>query len=160
MISAKADVKLSALKQALELIECEGSLEAAYKTVASKSTGDRWRDVIIKYPQVLLKVDNRHRIVFKDDRNNWYLINSRGVAKQVHVTSLEDSINLDLYGILQEAGLADKLKNPKGKIINISSIKVKLEALGNDQFKVVDNAGESLHSYQEAIDYLKAKSSS
>lgn len=155
LIADKADVKLSALKQTLDLIEIEGSVEAAYNAVVGKSTGERWRDIIIKYPNVLLEVDNRHRIVYKDDNNNWYLINSRRVAKQVHITSLEDSINLDLYGILQESGVADNSNGFKGKILNIFANNVRIEPLGNNQFKISDDGVESVYDYQGTIDYLK-----
>lgn len=157
LISIKADIKLSALKQTLDLIESKGSIDAAYNTVVGKSTGDRWRDIIIKYPHVLLEVENTHRIVFKDDTDNWYLINSKGVSKQVHVTSLEDSINLDLYGIQQETGFANGSEMLKGKSLNLRSVNVKIEPLGNNQFKVIDNNNYSTHDYQETIDYIKKK---
>lgn len=160
LISDKADIKLSALKKTLDLILEKDSIEKAHETVTQQSTGERWRDIIIRYPQVLSEVENQHRIVYKDDNENWYLINSAGVAKQVHVTSLNDSINLDLYGIFQEAGYADMpgdLKN--GRILELSStnnIIISVEALGNDKFKVKYNNDELKNSsYNDTVNSLK-----
>ena len=153
IVVGNPEIKCKVIKQAFDLIDEKGSIDEAYNAIKNTPTGDRWRDIIIKYPEIL-DHGNRHRLVHEDTKG-WFLIKSNGVSKQVHVSSLIDSTNIELYGIYRECGNDDA---PNVAVYNSIYIdpqhKVQCDSAGI--FSVYDTPGNLLcqKSYEEVISFI------
>ena len=140
--------KLTILREAYDIIVKYGSLDAAFAAIGSRRNDSSWRSVIIRYPEVL-KNGSKHRIVHQYNEN-WYLVKSDAVKKQVHSNSLSDSINLELYGLYRDSG-NDCITFDVGKIIVDDNTFITKE---NDY--VIHEGSVNRHeTYENVLLYLK-----
>lgn len=148
------ETRFDVMQKTFELMEKYGTITAAYDSVKEGNTGELWRDIIIKYPEIL-NHGSKHRIVYKSDDGSWYLIKSNGVSKQVHTTSLTDSLNIELYGIYRESGHPDKRDIIKYVHLTLENgASITREAKG--QFVFSHDNHEEKTDYAGMIEYLKA----
>lgn len=142
--------KLYVLKATLDLIIENENIEAAHDYIKKSINPDdiSWSSVVIRYPEVLEK-GSRHRIVDSDGMN-WYLIKSDGVVKQVHSNSLDESTNLELFGLYKSSRNCDNLSFYASKII-IDDERY-ITKMGS--YIIHDANGDRDVNYSEALNYL------
>lgn len=151
-ITDENHTKLYVLKATLDLIFEKGNIKDAHDYIKNSINPDdiSWSSVVIRYPEVL-KMGSRHRIVDFDGMN-WYLIKSDGVVKQVHSNSLDESTNLELFGLYKSSRNCDKLSFDASKIIidnNNERYITKMES-----YRIHDANGDRDVNYSEALSYL------
>lgn len=140
--------KVDALRNTLELFETHDDIKKAYESLNKDSSDPSWKSVIIRFPEVL-DMGSKHRIIYKD-WENWYLVKSEGVVKQVHSNSLYDSINLELYGLYRSYTLSNQLTFEGNRISFGKGCFIKKD----NEYIIHDSNGESKMNYFEVLGYL------
>lgn len=151
-IAQKGIKKSEIIKSAMDYIEKYNDIESAYNALTKNNSCQSWKDVVICYPEILMK-GSKHRIVYYDkDSGRWFLIRSEGVVKQVHTNSLYDSIDLELFGIYKEAN-SDKIKFNNTRIEFGSDYTVRKD---DKIFVIKDANGEVKMDYADTLAYLRS----
>lgn len=142
--------KVDVIKELLDYLEMYNDIDSGYQAREKKPTKFSWRDVIVNYPDVL-NTGSRHRIVHMDDGSH-YLIRSEGVVKQVHANSLNDSTNLELYGLFKESS-SPKIRFEYNRIVFDGEFYVFRK---EGKYYLKDHMGERIVTYEDALEYLNA----
>lgn len=149
-IAEKGKTKVDVLRYTLELIEKNGDVESAYKSISKNNNDISWKSVVVRYPEIL-DMGSRHRIIYKDGAN-WYLVKSDGVVKQVHSNSLVDSINVELYGLYRASSNSNRIKFDVNRIIIDDDNFIRKE----DDYIIHNATGDNHVDYNGALNYLNS----